>query len=100
MMRYALMAGALVLVAGPALADDCKPGALELTGVMGEPVAQKGGWTMVPMDETKPCEISSAQGKGRVPGSCKFGARFSASGTVEDNLGFMEFKVKSIKCTP
>jgi hypothetical protein len=104
-MRYVLLANVLASVLiladqSPAFAADCKAGSRTLTGVMGAPMTTDDGWTMAPLSETKPCDVSSVQGKGRIPPGCSQGDNFTATGTVRDELGIMEFIVKSIKCTP
>ena len=103
--RGLIVAAALgcLCVAAPAersFAADCPVGSQQtLSGTLMAPSDDgAGGWTVMPL-EFKPCAVLHLRGKGKLPAGCDMLKRFSATGTVRKQDGFIELVVASIRCS-
>lgn len=85
-MRAALSAALFASFCGfaaPSAAAPCVPGEeVRLTGEIIIPPVIDGDEWFLPGDFTKPCDVRTIRGKGKLPAECVVGKRMTVSGRV------------------
>lgn len=87
-----------LLLAGPAVAEHCRPGEVTISQFINGLTKTQTGWGELGAADAMPCQVNLIRGDGEIPKQCMNAKKLTATGTVRHMMGMSFLHVSKISC--
>lgn len=87
-----------LLLAGPAVAEHCRPGEVTISQFINGLTKTQTGWGELGAADAVPCQVNLIRGDGEIPKQCMNAKKLTATGTVRHMMGMSFLHVSKISC--